>query len=299
MADKKRTYSEIALFIITIIWGLGFPITKIATSNGFGPSTIMVGRFLIATIILGVVYRKRLHKINKQYLIYGSITGVFLFVGFYFQTLGNVYTSASKNGFITQLNIVLVPYLYYLFFRKKVGLNNLLAVVVAIVGMFIMVYSKDQFNAFNIGDFYTVICAIMVAFNVVTTSYFQKKYDLDTAVFIMINFVVSAILSIIITLTSETLPSVTLIDFWPLIFLGVLNTGLGFLVQGYALKYSLPTRVSLIVTLEGVVSAVGAVLIINDVIPLNVIIGGILIIIAVVISEMKFNNKEKNNKLLA
>lgn len=293
MANKKRTYSEIALVVITVIWGLGFPITKIATSNGFGPSTIMVGRFLTATIILGLVYRKRLKKMNKTYIVYGSLTGLFLFLGFYFQTLGNVYTTASKNGFITQLNIVFVPYLYFLFFKKKVSINNIVAVSVAVVGMFIMSYSRDQFNAFNIGDFYTVICAIMVAFNVVTTSYFQKKYDLDTAVFIMVNFIISAVLSIIFAVSTETLPSVELLEYWPLLFLGVLNTGLGFLVQGYALKYSLPTRVSLIVTLEGVVAAIGAVLIINEEIPFNVVIGGLLIIVAVTISELKTNNKEK------
>lgn len=299
MVNKKRTYSEIALIGITIIWGLGFPITKIATNSGFGPGTIMVGRFLIATIILGLVYRNRLSKLNKKYIAYGTITGVFLFLGFYFQTLGNVYTTASKNGFITQLNIVFVPYLYFLFFKKKVAFNNILAVIIAVVGMFIMSYAKDEFNAFNIGDFYTVICAIMVAFNVVTTSYFQKKHDLDTAVFIFVNFVISLVLSLIFALSSESLPDIGITDFWPLIFLGVLNTGLGFLVQGYALKYSLPTRVSLIVTLEGVVAAIGSVLIINEEIPFNVVIGGLLIIVAVIVSEIKTKGGKKHNKSLA
>lgn len=293
MASKKRIYSEIALVFITIIWGLGFPITKIATSNGFGPSTIMVGRFLTATIILGLVYRNRLKKIDKKYLLFGTITGVFLFLGFYFQTLGNVYTTASKNGFITQLNIVFVPYLYFLFFKKKVAINNVVAVGIAVIGMFILSFSKDQFNTFNIGDFYTVLCAIMVAFNVVTTSYFQKKYDLDTAVFIFVNFVVSAVLSLIFALSTESLPSVEIFEYWPLLFLGVLNTGLGFLVQGYALKYSLPTRVSLIVSLEGVVAAVGSILIIGEQLPLNVVLGGVLIIVAVITSEIKTNGKEK------
>ena len=293
MINKKRTYSELALIVITIIWGLGFPITKIATSNNFGPSTIMVGRFLTASIVLGIIYRKRLKKINRTYLIYGSLTGAFLFLGFYFQTLGNVYTTSSKNGFITQLNIVFVPFLYYLFFRKRVSTNNIIAVLVAVIGMFIMSYSRNQFNSLNIGDIYTIICAIMIAFNVVTTSYFQKKYDLDTAVFITVNLVVSAILSLILMVTTETLPQVEIVQYWPLLFLGVLNTALGFLVQGYALKYSLPMRVSLIVTLEGVIAAIGSVIIIHEQIPLNVVVGGVLIISAVVVSEIKLFNKEK------
>jgi drug/metabolite transporter (DMT)-like permease len=270
-----------------VIWGLGFPITKLAINNGFGPNTIMVGRFLTATILLGIVYLKRLRKINKLYLIYGSITGLFLFFGFYFQTLGNVFTTASKNGFITQLNIVLVPYLYFVFFRKKVDIYNIVSVIIAVLGMFVLSYSRTGFTSFNIGDFYTILCAIMIAFNVVTGSYYQKKYDFDPAMFVFINIAISCVLSVIFMLVSETVPEVGILDFWPLLFLGVLNTGLGFLVQGYALKYSLPIRVSLIVTLESVFGAIGAVLIINEKLTLAVIIGGLFIISAVLVSELK------------
>lgn len=291
---NKRTYSEIAMVFITIIWGLGFPITKIAIQTGFGPNTIMVGRFLTATIVLGIIYHKRIMKINKKYLLYGTITGLFLFFGFYFQTLGNVYTTASKNGFITQLNIVFVPYLYFLFFRKKVDMYNIISVLLAVIGLFVLTYSRDEFSGFNLGDFYTLLCAVMVAFNVVTASYYQKKHNLDPAVFIFVNIGVSCILSIIFMLVSETLPPVTLFDFWPLLFLGVLNTGLGFLVQGYALKFSLPTRISLIVTLESVVAAIGSVIIINEVLTTTIIVGGLLIVFAVLLSEIKpFQKKPK------
>lgn len=285
--NKKRTYSEVALVFITIIWGLGFPITKLAINNGFGPNTIMVGRFLTATILLGLVYFKRLSKINNKYLIYGSITGLTLFFGFYFQTLGSVYTTASKNGFITQLNIVFVPILYFFFFKKKVDIYNVISVVVAIVGMFILTYTRSGYSGFNIGDFYTLLCAVFVAFNVITASYYQKKYDFDPAIFIFINIAVAGIISLLLMLFTETAPAVTVTQYWPLLFLGVLNTGLGFLVQGYALKYSLPTRVSLIVTLESVVAALGAWIILNEDMTRNIKIGGILIIIAVFISEIK------------
>jgi drug/metabolite transporter (DMT)-like permease len=289
---KKRTYSEVALVFITLIWGLGFPITKLAINSSFGPNTIMVGRFFIATILLGLIYIKRLKKINSEYLIYGSITGLFLFFGFYYQTLGNVYTTASKNGFITQLNIVLVPFLYFAFFKKKVDLYNIISVIIAVIGMFVLTYRRDEFSGFNIGDFYTVLCAVFVAFNVVTGSYYQKKYDFDPAVFIFINIAISFIMSLIFMLFTESLPNVEIIAYWPIIFLGVLNTGLGFLVQGYALKYSLPTRVSLIVTLESVFAAIGALLILNEILTINVVLGGLLIILGVLISEMKPFSKE-------
>ena len=190
MAEKKVVFAEFSLFIITIIWGLGFPITKLAVNYGFQANTIMVGRFLTATIILGLIYARRLKYLNKTILIFGTITGLFLFFGFFFQTLGSVYTTPSKNGFITQLNIVFVPYLYFLFFKKKVDIFNIVSVLIAIVGMFILSYSAEGFSGVNIGDVYTFLCAIMVAFNVVTGSFYQKKYNFDPALFVLVNIFV-------------------------------------------------------------------------------------------------------------
>lgn len=293
MRNKKVVFAESGLVIVTIIWGLGFPITKIAVNNGFGVNTIMVGRFLTASILLSLVYFRRFKNINKQILKYGIITGLFLFFGFYFQTLGNVYTTPSKNGFITQLNIVFVPYLYYLFFKKKVDKYNIISVIVAMIGMFILVYDDGFFNKINIGDVYTFICAIMVAFHVVTASYFQKKYDFDPALFVLINILVSMVLSVIFMFLFDSYPvNVTIIDLWPLLFLGVLNTAIGFLVQSYALKISIPTRVSLIVALESVFAAIGSVLIINEVLTIQIVIGGLLIISGILITEVKpFHSK--------
>lgn len=287
MIKNKVAFAELSLVVITIIWGLGFPITDIAINLGFEANTIMVGRFLTASILLTIVYFKRLKNIDKKILLYGSLTGLFLFAGFYFQTLGNVFTTSSKNGFITQLNIVFVPFLYFLFFKKKVDIYNVISVFIAVLGMIILSeVNKDLLNV-NIGDFYTFVCAIMVAFHVVTASYFQKKYDFDPALFVLINIYVSMILSVIAMIVFDTVPVVGIIEYWPLIFLGILNTALGFLVQSYALKVSLPTRISLIVSLESVFAAIGAVLILNEVISVSLVIGGFLIITAIIFNETK------------
>jgi len=293
MTNKNVAFAESALVVITVIWGLGFPITKIAVNSGFGANTIMVGRFLTASILLSLVYFRRFKNINKQILKYGTITGLFLFFGFYFQTLGNIHTTPSKNGFITQLNIVFVPYLYFLFFKKKVDIYNVISVVMALIGMLVLVYDDGFLNKINLGDVFTFICAIMIAFNIVTASFYQKKYDFDPALFVLINILVSMVLSIIFMLMFDEIPlNISIIDLWPLLFLGVLNTALGFLVQSYALKISIPTRISLIVALESVFAAIGSVLIINEILSLQIVIGGLFIISGILITEVKpFHSK--------
>jgi drug/metabolite transporter (DMT)-like permease len=159
--------------------------------------------------------------------------------------------------------------------------------MIAVVGMvFLTEIYKSDF-VLNIGDFYTLLCAIMVAFYVVTGSYYQKKYSFDPALFVMMNIYTATVTSVIAMLAFDTYPSVTVFDFWPLIFLGVLNTALGFLVQSYALKVSVPTRVSLIVALESVFSVIGAVIMLNEDLSFSVVVGGLLILIAVLFNEIK------------
>ena len=287
MDNKKILFAELSLVVVTIIWGLGFPITRLAVDLGFGPNTIMVGRFFTATILLGIVYYKKFKLVDKKYIKYGIITGLFLFGGFYFQTLGNVYTTPSKNGFITQLNIVFVPYLYFLFFKKKVDIYNIASIFIAMIGLFLLSYQAGGFTEVNIGDVFTFICAIMVAFHVVTGSFYQKKYDFEPAMFVFVNIATAMVLSIIFMVVFDTQPTLRVIDYWPLLFLGVLNTAVGFLVQSYALKVSLPTRISLIVALESVFAAIGSVLIIGEILTPRVVIGGFLIISGIIITEWK------------
>lgn len=294
MEHKKVYFVELSLVVVTIIWGLGFPITDIAITIGFQANTIMVGRFLTASILLTIVYHKKLKLINRKIILYGVVTGLVLFLGFFFQTLGNVYTTSSKNGFITQLNIVFVPFLYFLFFRKKVDIYNILSVILAIIGMIILSDIFKENSAINIGDFYTLLCAIMVAFHIVMGSFYMKKFHFDPALFVLINIYTAMVTSVIAMLLFDTYPSIGVVDLWPLIFLGVLNTALGFLVQSYALKVSLPTRISLIVALESVFAAIGAVLILNEVVSYSLVIGGMLILGAVLLNEVKPFKKNKD-----
>ncbi len=296
MANKKVLYAELLLVVVTIIWGLGFPITKIAINMGYGANTIMAGRFLIASIILSGIYYKKFKTINKTILKYGIITGVFLYLGFYFQTLGNVYTTPSKNGFITQLNIVFVPFLYYLFFRKKVDIYNIISVIVAVFGMFLLSFDRNGFIGINIGDLFTFICAIMVAFHVVSASYFQKKFDFDPAIFVTINIYTSMVLSILFMILFDTIPTFSIVSLWPFLVLGLFNTAFGFLVQSYALKVSLPTRISLIVAMEAIFAVIGSWLIIGEIITFQIIFGGFLIISGILITELKpfIKNRSQN-----
>ena len=101
----KGIKAEIYLLIIVIIWGSTFALTKNVISM-MPPYTFLGFRFLIAVILLVLLFWKRLKGMNMMILRKGSLIGVFLFLGYTFQTVGIQYTSATKAGFITGLSVV-------------------------------------------------------------------------------------------------------------------------------------------------------------------------------------------------
>ncbi len=283
---KKATYvSEVMLVAVTVIWGLGFPITKLAVEAGFGANSVLFSRFLVAVCVMAAIYRRRLKRLDRRHIVFGAVTGVFLFLGFYFQTLGAIHTTPSKNAFITQLNIVFVPFLAMLFSRIRVDKYNLVAVAVSLTGLYFISLHGVRFGDINIGDVFTFLCAVLVAFHVVLSSHWQKRHDLDPVVFVFVSMVSAMVLAGLFA-PFETWPALTFVHAWPLGFLGVFNTALGFSIQSVALKLSSATRVSLIVAMEGLFGAIGSVLIIGEHLSTATVSGGLLVMAGILITEV-------------
>ncbi len=282
---KNEIRSELGMICVVLIWGLGFPITEIAINKGFGTFTILGARFLFGTSILSVIFFNRYKKINMNYIKAGLFTGVFLFLGFYLQTHGLKYTTSANNAFLTQVAVVFTPFIVWVVFKTKPSIYAFIAAFTAIIGILILVGMIDFMNM-NIGDLLTLGCALTVSFHVVSTQYFLHKYKLDPILYTLIQFI-TVLLICLIFIKSESLPVSNSIfsTIWPLIFLGVLNTAFGFTVQTVAIKYLNSTRTSVIVSTEALIGTIGAAIILKDKITVNVIIGGMLIIMAVIISE--------------
>lgn len=282
----KQLKSELALIIITIIWGLGFPITSLALNYGYSPLFIVFSRMIIGFLVLGSVFRKRLSiKIDYTLIIY-FIVGTLLFLGFALQTIGLKYTTASKNGFLTQLNVIFIPFLMYILFKQQIKIKSVITACISILGIFILTEVYNDSTGLNIGDTITILCAFVVAFHVIYSSKFMEKYDIDPVHLTVYSFLFAALWSFVFIIDELFTYNYSLKYSWTLLFMGLLNTSIGFLVQSFALKYSTPSRVSIIITLEAVVGTIGSIFILGEFITINIIFGGILISSAVLLQEL-------------
>jgi len=292
MDKRKIYYAEISMIVVTIIWGLGFPIAKIAFNQGFNTYQILAFRFGIATLLLPIFFYKRLKYINKELLKGALIVGLILFLGFFLQTMGLSITTSSKNAFITQMAVIITPFVYWLIFRRNVDKYSYIAAFIAFVGMSVLTLDGNGLSGINLGDIMTFGCAISIGFHVVLTSYFITKHELDPVMFTFVQMIVCALLSLVMSFLNPNYVELSFVTLWAPIFLGVFNTALGFTVQTIAIKYLSPTRTSVIVSTEAFFGALASVIILGEHFTLRMAIGGFLTIFAILISETKLNFKK-------
>lgn len=283
---RKQTFYELLIFVVMIFWGLGFPFTIMALNAGYEPLTIIFFRFLIGSICLTIFFFKRLKNIDKKSLLGGLLLGVLIFVSFYFQIAGQKFTSAANTAFITQLSIVIVPIAWAYLKKEKINIKKIIVILFALVGLIILTMTGNGFSMPNKGDFMILTCMIFISVRLIFSSLFQIKNKVDPIVITLVSQYTVMILAGVSTLLFEEVPSITFKGFWPILILGLVNTAICFTIQTVALKYLKPEKVSLINSLESVVGTIASIWLVNQPLTINVVIGGLFILLAILISEL-------------
>ena len=169
----KKSVANGLLVFVTVIWGGGFIATASALET-FQPFYVMMIRFVGSALLSFVIAFPRLKKIKTSTVIKGIVAGVFLFLAFSFQTFGLQQTTASKNAFLTATNVVFVPYLCWIIFRKRPGVRQIAASLICVVGISLLTLKGDSVS-FGIGDFYSLLCAIFFACHIISWRLGNKR----------------------------------------------------------------------------------------------------------------------------
>ena len=281
----KGIQAEIYLLGIVIIWGSTFAIIK-GSLNQIMPFTFLAYRFFLAAFVLYVIFWKRLRNIDKIILKKGFLIGIFLFLGYTFQTVGLKYTTATKAGFITGLSVVLVPIISYFFIKEKIYRNSVIGVIFAIIGLWFLNYN-NSFN-FNLGDFLVLLCAVSFALHIISVGLYTKK--LDYVLLVIVQLATVFVLSLLMALFFER-PEIHLTYsshvWWAIILTGVFATALAFYMQNRFQRYSTATKTAIIFSGEPIFAAVFAYFLLGEKVGLIAWIGGLLIIFGMIISQSK------------
>lgn len=310
LSINKNQIRQTALPIIAaMIWGTAFVAQSVSTQL-IGAFTFNSSRAFIAFVFLGIVLlvlklvnkkdnderteeEKRLSKRNL--IIGGILSGLFLSIATNLQQFALADTNAGKAAFITALYIVIVPIIGVLF-KKKLPVKIILAVILALGGLYLLCIKEG----FSIGssDIILLLCAVAFAAQIMTVDHFGV--NVNGIMLSAVQFLTMGILSGICALIFES-PSISqLVDCAiPILYVGVLSSGVAYTLQIIAQKDANPTVVSLLLSLESVFGAISSALILPDsIMSLREYLGCLLMFIAVVFSQLPIEIKKKKKSTI-
>ncbi len=283
LARSRQLKADISLALVTLIWGATFVAVKSAVAH-MQPFTFIAVRFAAASLFLLAVSPGSLRRLNRQNLGAGLLTGLFLFAGYSFQTIGLKYTTASNAGFITGLSVVLVPLLVTLTTRSWPGLFTSLGVLSATAGLALLTLGAGF--SLNHGDLLILLCAVSFALQIMAVARFAPQHDPMVLAFVQITVVAAA--SGLAGLIWEPQPPVFTGEVWVgLLVTAIPATSLAFLVQTRMQQFTTPTRTAIIFASEPVFSAVFAYFLAGETLRPAAALGACLILAGMLVSELK------------
>ena len=242
----KRWQADLILVGIALIWGATFVMVKNALDS-VGPVTFIAWRFIAATLTLLAIFHRRMRGLLPGEIRAGILLGLWLGTGYVLQTTGLQSTTTGKTGFITGMNVVIVPILSAVFFRKPPGWKSAAGTLIAVVGMGLL--SLDANLKIQPGDLWVLGGAVAFALHIVSVSEFAAKQDPIRIAIVQLG--AGAIFITGAAFVFET-PSLHLpVSTWEaILFTGVVATALVFSTQIAVQRFTTSTHAALILSLE-------------------------------------------------
>lgn len=286
---NKQIQADLMLLGITIVWGASYMLTKIGLGD-LGPLNLTALRFIIAFVISGVIFHKKILSSNKKTIKYAFFLGILLFGMFISMAFGLGYTTASNAGFLISLTVILIPIISFFFLKRKIEKKVITGVILAFIGIALL--SLDAQLKMNFGDILCILCAFLCSIHVIVIEIFTREVDPISIGVLQLGF--AGIFSLISSLILEnfSLPN-TGISWVSVLLLSILCTAVGYIVQTIAQQHTTATHTGLILSLEPVFSAVFAYFFLKEILPPRGYLGAFILLSGVIIAEIDFKGMKK------
>ena len=297
MKINKKALGNILLILTAFIWGTAF-VGQRQGMEHMGPITFNACRMALAALTIGMVsfvLRKRdaqkqqrmpeqgRKEYRKNTVIGGICCGFFLTMAALFQQMGMVYTTAGKGGFITAMYILLVPVINWILFKRKSRPLVWIAVLMGIIGIYLLCVTGGFI--LEKGDALVLVCPFFFAGHILCCDYFvQRANPVEMSA---VQFLTTTLLSTVMAFIFEN-PS------WqqvaaavvPIVWLGVLSSGIGYTLQLIAQQYTDPTVASLLMSLEAVFAVMAGAVLLGERMSAREMIGAVIMFAAIILVQI-------------
>lgn len=305
----KKYSGSILLILAAFIWGTAF-VAQADAAQSIPPFTFSALRSFVGFAALAVfaLLRNKTAKNKensektdfKKLIISGVICGIVLFIAMNLQQYGiTVYPDEVNNvpgrsGFLTAMYVVLVP-ICGLFFKRKVHPIVWLAAALAAVSLWLLCL-KNGFGGIYLGDILMFICALAFTAHIIVVDTIGSQ--VDGVKLSCVQFLVAGILSLIFAAFTEpkTSGSVIIAAWLPILYVGVLSSGVAYTLQILGQKRTEPAVASIIMSMESVFAVLGGWIIMKDMLSGREILGCIFMFAAVILAQSPQFIKSESKK---
>jgi drug/metabolite transporter (DMT)-like permease len=279
----RRFLVSSALVAVAAVWGATFVMVKNAIA-AYPVYSFLGLRFAIASVAFVVLFPSTLRRFGPGTVRDGLTAGVFLTLGYVFQTLGLARTSPSKAAFITGMFVVITPFLQAVVLRRMPRWPAWLGVAASVAGLWLLSGGVVG-GGWNTGDTYVLACAAAYSGHILALGTLGRRHD--PRPFALVQLVMAAVVCGLVGMVTEGkgLPSSQ--DVWvALVVTGVVASAIAFAVQTYAQRHLSPTRTAIILITEPAFGGLFGWLLGNEVLGLRGWAGAALIIAGMFASEV-------------
>ncbi|TLP58985.1 MULTISPECIES: DMT family transporter [Pseudomonas] len=285
----RLSKAELVLVFITMLWGGTFLIVHNVMSVS-GPMFFVGLRFAAAALFVGLVSARALPGLTFTELKAGLLIGVTIMLGYGLQTMGLQTINSSQSAFITALYVPFVPLLQWLVLGRRPGLMPSLGICLAFVGLMLLAGPEGGTLHFSEGELVTLVSAVAIAAEIILISRYAGHVDVRRVTVVQLT-TASALAFLMIVPTQERLPEFSWLLMGSAIGLGAMSAVIQ-VAMNWAQQSVSPTRATLIYAGEPVWAGVVGRLA-GERLPGVALLGGVLIVMAVVISELKVRRASK------
>ncbi len=293
-ARSRERWAGLGFFLIAIVWGGTFPVVKDLVVR-VPPHALVASRFGLAWLALAVWAWQRRGQWQPGLMRAGVFLGLVLWGGFFTQTVGLQYTSASKAGFITALNVVFVAVMATLFLGKRSGARTWIGVGVATAGLAVL---SADFSAGleglrpELGDLLVLLCAVLFAAHIVLVDKLAPRFDPVLLTWVQMGTVAVVAGGSAAVVDEGFVDVLAPGNALPLVYLGLLATAGALVAQVSLQRFVAPARVGLILSLEPVFAALFAWMLLGERLAASGWAGGAMVLAGVVLAELDAAGKK-------
>tara|TARA_B100000686_G_scaffold337064_1_gene407695 strand:- start:560 stop:1456 length:897 start_codon:yes stop_codon:yes gene_type:complete len=296
----KKIISFFCLIVCTLIWGTTF-IAQDTGMDNIGPFTFNSVRFFVGFLavlpLFLLIEKKKLDQVNnnkKQFFKLILPVGIFLFLGCIFQQVSLLYTDVANSAFFTIFYVPMVPIIVYFLFSEKMHWSIWPSVLACVIGGYFL--SDFNNSSVRFGDALVIIGALFWALHIIYIGKIIKRFDLPFFIALIQNLIVAVLSLVLVLLFEEINFSKIKLETVEILYAGILSGGAAFALQLFGQRNIPAAPAAIVMSLEGVIAAISAWIILNQILDFGNIIGCTLILFGVLFSQLipVYESKTKN-----